>query len=338
MNLSSSLIRWFQNHKHDLPWRKNRTPYSVWISEIMLQQTIVKTVIPYFEKWMKKYPDVKTLAAAREHDVLRLWEGLGYYTRARNILKAANMIVKDFGGDLPDNEHDLRRLPGIGEYTASAILSIAFNKPHPLIDANVRKVGRRLLGLKKWDKQSAATLRRWLMNNMPPRRAGDFNEALMELGQTICLLENPFCARCPLHRGCLAFQKNRQDKIPGKKSRALIEKKSILLLLIHQGKILIRKKEEGLWKGLWLLPDFATRKQAENFIHDTTGRSGRFVEKLPSRIQHYTRYRERLVPHIYRLKASPMKTAKGWRWASLHRLNRFPFPSTHRIILELLKK
>lgn len=338
MKTSSRLLSWFCRNRRNLPWRSNRSPYSVWISEIMLQQTVVQTVIPYFEKWMKKFPDVQTLAASTEGEILRQWEGLGYYNRARNILKTARMIVKEFGGNLPNNERDLLRLPGIGKYTASAILSIAFGKPVPLIDANVRKVGRRFLGLEKWDKQNEKKLTDWLSGILPPRHAGDFNEALMELGQTICLLENPLCEKCPLKKDCVAFAHNLQENIPGITTRRIIEKKSVILLLIHEQKILIRKKTDGLWKGMWVLPDFPSRKKAEEFVIEITGATGCFVKKLPERTHHYTRYRDRLTPLVYLVASSLRLKHKGWRWASINRIDCYPCPSKHRIILtDLLK-
>jgi len=192
MKTSSRLLSWFRRNRRDLPWRKNRSPYSVWISEIMLQQTALKTVIPYFEKWMKRFPDVQTLATATEAEVLRQWEGLGYYSRARNILKTAQIIVKDFNSTMPDNERDLLRLPGIGKYTAAAILSIVFGKPIPLIDANVRKVGRRLFGLERWESSSEKYLFDRLSDILPPRRAGDFNEASWNWGKRFASLKIRF--------------------------------------------------------------------------------------------------------------------------------------------------
>lgn len=334
MKISSRLLSWFRRNRRDLPWRKNRSSYSVWISEIMLQQTALKTVIPYFEKWMKRFPDVQTLATATEAEVLRQWEGLGYYSRARNILKTAQIIVKDFNSTMPENERDLLRLPGIGKYTAAAILSIVFGKPIPLIDANVRKVGRRLFGLEKWESSSEKYLFDRLSDILPPRRAGDFNEALMELGQTVCLLENPICKKCPLKKDCVAFAQNLTEKIPGYSARPLIEKKSILLLLIHEQKILIRQKKEGLWKNMWVLPDFTSRKKAKDFIFEITGGKGRFLKALPERIHHYTRYRDRLAPMVYTVEPlSPIKQ-KGLIWVKISALNQYPFPSQHRKILD----
>ena len=336
--LVKSLLEWFERNRRDLPWRNNPTPYSIWISEIMLQQTVVKTVIPYFEKWMEKYPTIYRLAKAKEREILKLWEGLGYYTRGRNILKAARIIVKEHDGRLPDNDKDLMRLPGIGEYTSAAILSIAYGKPYPVLDANVRRVGRRLLALEKWDRKAEKILEEWLRDLLPRDRPGAFHEALMELGQTICNSRNPLCSGCPLKRFCLGFQNNLQNEIPGRGKSAIIQREQILIIPIHGDKVLIRKNEGNLFQGLWCFPAMKKEGSIPGFIQKEIAEDFRELGKLTERNHYYTRYRVHLIPLVYQVENPHGKSKKGEKWVLLRDLKDYPFPSIYRKILDDLRE
>ncbi len=276
------LLKWYERHARVLPWRENPEPYAVWISEIMLQQTRVEAVKPYYDRWMKVFPDLASLAAASEAEVLKLWEGLGYYSRARNLHRTAILVAEKYDGILPSSFEELRSLPGIGEYTAGAIGSIAFHLPVPCVDGNVIRVFARLTA-DPTDAGTAAAKKRLteqIKEIIPKGRPGDFNQALMELGATVCLPNGmPVCEACPLASVCEARLQNRIEEFPvksGKPARR-IEKKTILVLLNaaeiscgeapeKQFRTALRKRpDKGLLAGLWEFPNF-DGELAENEI------------------------------------------------------------------------
>lgn len=255
------LLQWYDHHARILPWRECSAPYPVWISEIMLQQTRVEAVKPYFNRWMKALPDLASLANASEQEVLKLWEGLGYYSRVRNIHKAAKLIMEQHGGKFPASYDALRGLPGIGAYTAGAIGSIAFELPVACVDGNVLRVLARLTA-EESDIGAAATKRlitESITEIIPKERPGDFNQAIMELGATICLPNGlPKCQICPLSFLCDAYRQNRMMEFPvkGVKPPRRIEKKTVLIL-IHENRVALRKRPEtGLLAGLWEFPNY----------------------------------------------------------------------------------
>lgn len=334
--LRKSLVRWFRKNKRTLPWREKPTPYSVWISEIMLQQTVVNAVIPHYREWMETYPDISHLAKAKEQEILRLWEGLGYYQRARNALKAAREIGEKFGGKMPETWEELRRIPGIGDYTASAIMSLAFRKPYPVLDANVRRVGRRILGMVRWDKTKEKELLDFLKEIIPRKNPGEFNEGIMELGQTVCVSNNPLCEGCPLKKFCIGYEKNIQHLIPGKAERKITAKETFLALIVSQGKVLIVKRDKGILKDLWGFPEFAEEGKIASFINKEGGERFKETRKLKARIHHYTRFRDELIPIVYEVEKPFGGNAKNRRWVSLRDLEKYPFPSVYRKILEEL--
>jgi len=260
--LSRKLLSWYDRHRRDLPWRRTSDPYAIWLSEIMLQQTQVATAVPYFERFIASFPDVRSLAEAPLDDILRAWAGLGYYARARNLHRAACIITARHGGLIPQNVEELRRLPGLGRYTAAAIASIAFGSPVPAIDGNVTRVVVRLTGL-SGDPRLAAERRRiesFAERLMPRRRCGDFNQAMMELGATICLPGGRArCAECPLRRECRAYQADRVAEIPPARSGSPQLTETRLLVAIQDRSLwlFLRREESGLWGGLWELPHAA---------------------------------------------------------------------------------
>ncbi|HYE67912.1 MAG TPA: A/G-specific adenine glycosylase [Anaerovoracaceae bacterium] len=268
MNLSkivSPLLKWYDSHARILPWRENPEPYAVWISEIMLQQTRVEAVKPYFDRWMKAFPNLSSLANATEAEVMKLWEGLGYYSRVRNIHRTARIVLEKYGGRLPSSFEELLGLPGIGEYTAGAVGSIAFQLPVPCVDGNVLRVVTRLTA-ETSDITVAATkklLTDWVREIIPEKRPGDFNQAMMELGATVCLPNGlPKCEQCPVASICEARLQNRIIEFPvksGKPSRK-IEEKTVLILLDNtkamSNAALRKRPETGLLAGLWEFPNF----------------------------------------------------------------------------------
>jgi A/G-specific adenine glycosylase len=214
--LASKLLAWYHTNKRTPPWRDHPDPYAVWVSEIMLQQTRVETVIPYFEKWMRLFPDVRSLANASEQDVLNAWEGLGYYSRARNLHKAAKIVAEQYNGELPRDLDELRKLPGIGRYTLGAIASMAFGLDVSALDGNIKRVYARLFDVTEPVDTPAGENFLWQLadKNLPKGHAGDYNQALMDLGSMICVPKNPRCLICPVMKLCKARQKGTQNERP----------------------------------------------------------------------------------------------------------------------------
>ena len=253
------LLAWYDEHKRDLPWRKTTAPYAVWVSEIMLQQTRVAAVLPYYERWMRELPDVSALADADEERLMKLWQGLGYYSRARNLQKAAQMIVSDFSGVFPSDYNTLLKLPGVGEYTAAAVASIAFGEKVSAVDGNLLRVAARIENIRDniLDGKVKKTIRTLLEDAMPADRPGEFNQALMDLGATVCLPSGaPLCGECPLSPFCAARKSNTAAELPvrTKKSARRIEDMTVYLLL-RDGKVALRKRPDvGLLAGLWEFP------------------------------------------------------------------------------------
>jgi A/G-specific adenine glycosylase len=257
--LSERILHWYDLYGRKLPWRKQHpNPYAVWVSEIMLQQTRVETVIPYFERWMRRFPTISILAEASEQEVLTLWEGLGYYSRARNFHKAAVIIAADLHGEMPRTLQGLRRLPGIGRYTAGAIASIAFGLDEPTLDGNLRRILARVfnVSIPADSTEGESILWRLAQENLPPGRAGDFNQALMDLGSAVCLPRNPTCLICPLQELCQARHLGLQEQRPVLKPKLKTPHYTVTAAVIKRdGKVLLAKRpSKGLLGGMWEFP------------------------------------------------------------------------------------
>jgi A/G-specific adenine glycosylase len=254
---AASLLAWYRRHRRDLPWRESRDPYRVWVSEIMLQQTQVERVREYFRRFMERFPDVAALAAAPEREVLKAWEGLGYYRRARQLHAAAKRIVADHGGEFPRTAAGLRGLPGIGRYTAGAIASIAFGEPEPIVEANSRRVIARLVGHAK-PVGGAGDEPLWSIaaELLPPRQPGLFNQALMDLGSMICTVTRPRCDRCPLAAGCVARATGRTEEIPVMPPPPVTKQLRETALVLRRGaSVVVERRGAGeWWEGLWDFP------------------------------------------------------------------------------------
>lgn len=256
--LRKSLLRWFRAEARDLPWRRTRHPYHVWLSEVLLQQTRVDQGLPYYERFLEALPTLEALAKAPEHEVLKLWEGLGYYTRARNLHKAARQIVEDYGGRLPEQAELLQLLPGVGKYTAGAIASIAFGERAPVVDGNVKRVLSRLYNIADPIDDSATDKRLWVLADslVPASDPGDFNQAIMELGARICTPKKPDCGSCPVARQCEAYRRGVQEERPVRRPRKAVPHKEIVVAVIaRDGHYLIGKRPpNGMLGGLWEFP------------------------------------------------------------------------------------
>lgn len=253
------LLKWYDVHRRTLPWREDVSPYRTWVSETMLQQTRVQAVVPYFQRFMEAAPEVSDLASLPEEQLLSLWQGLGYYNRARNLHRAAREMTAKYGGRVPDDYGALMSLAGIGDYTAGAILSIAYGQRIPAVDGNVLRIAARLTGRgdNVLEPSVRSSFRDWIETALPEERAGDFNQALMDLGAMVCLPKAPDCENCPLSPLCTARRENRQNALPvrEKKSKRRTEQRTVLLLE-KDGKIALRKRcGSGLLAGLWELPN-----------------------------------------------------------------------------------
>ncbi len=346
-DIAHRLIAWIAAGRRDLPWRRRRDPYAVWISEIMLQQTQVDTVIPYFERWLARFPDVAALAAAPLDDVLKAWEGLGYYGRARNLHRAAQMIVAR-GGELPRTRETLRALPGIGDYTAGAILSLAFGAAEPAVDGNVRRVLCRIYDIAE-DVAAPETVRRlWtlagtLVAGAPPGRAGDLNEGLMELGALACVPKTPDCPACPLADLCLARARGTQAARPVKAPKPPSPHHDVVAAVIRDAEgrcLLVQRPANGLLGGLWGFPGGIAdpgEDRAAALIRAVTEQTGVTIRSGPALrpIKHsYTHFRITLHPFHAEYAAGeprPLRCADV-RWVAVADMAAYAFPVTDRKI------
>ncbi|MFT6914015.1 MAG: A/G-specific adenine glycosylase [Motiliproteus sp.] len=271
------LLAWFDRHgRKTLPWQQSITPYRVWLSEVMLQQTQVATVIPYFERFIAAFPSVEALAGADIDQVLHLWTGLGYYARGRNLHKAAQQVVDQHGGLFPDTLASLEALPGIGRSTAGAILSIAHRIPTSILDGNVKRVLARFHRVEGWSGQSAVLQQLWRLSDYytPELRCADYTQAIMDLGATLCRRTKPECGQCPLQQGCQAWAIGDQGRFPTPKPRKVLPVKECWMLILRdeQGRVLLTQRPPaGLWGGLWCLPEFDSQSSLQAFLEARWG-------------------------------------------------------------------
>jgi A/G-specific adenine glycosylase len=358
--LAEQLVNWHAHQRRLLPWRAapagQRPPYSVWISEVMLQQTRAETAAGYFERWMERFPTVQALAAADLQDVLKLWEGLGYYARARNLHRAARQIVEKHGGELPAERAALRALPGVGAYTAGAILSIAFNQPEPILDGNVQRVLARLCDLKQPIDEPAVQQQLWqwarmLVEAAPPAAAGDCNEGLMELGATVCTPRKPRCLLCPLADSCAAALAGRQAERPLRSPRRSSPHYDVAAGVIWAGApfqsqlLLAQRPAEGLLGGLWEFPggklekgdaDLAACLRRE--IDEELGIAIEVLGQLITLRHAYPHFRITLHTfHARHVSGQPQALGcQRWLWLGLEEVARYPLPVTDQKILAAL--
>ena len=350
--IRKKLLAWYRESKRDLPWRKTNDPYRIWVSEIMLQQTQVDTVIPYYQRFLERFPDLTALAAASLEEVLKVWENLGYYSRARNLHRAARIIVEKHGGIFPGNAESVMALPGIGAYTAGAILSIAFGEKIPAIDGNVRRVIARLYGIEGLITEPA-TLREiaGLADGLVAAQgtslgdAGDFNQALMDLGAMVCVPGIPLCRQCPLQRNCISLEQGKETLIPVsiKKKPLVLKHATAALIIDSKGRFLIlQRPEHGLLAGLWKLPGGfqsgreSLRASLEKTVWEETGVTIASAETV-ARVNHtFTHFRMKL--HGFRCtvsgKISPSKVTT-FKWITPPAMSKYAFGKADR---ELLRK
>lgn len=347
--LRQRLLQWYGARGRDLPWRRTRDPYAIWISEVMLQQTQVKTVIPYYTRWLEALPAIADLAAADQTQVLKLWQGLGYYARARNLHQAAQQVMEQHQGMFPSTLPEVVALPGIGRTTAGGILSAAFNQPVSILDGNVKRVLTRLIALERPVKKASKLLWQTSDQLLDPVQPGAFNQALMDLGATVCLPRTPDCGACPWSDSCRAFQQGMQNELPIREEKAPIPHKVIGVAVIWNdaGQILIdRRPQSGLLGGLWefpggkIEPGETVEECIRREIQEELGIEVEVGDRLISLDHAYSHFRVTLnVHHCRHVSGDPQPIeCDEIRWVTLAELDQYPFPAANVQIIDALKQ
>jgi A/G-specific adenine glycosylase len=334
--IQQSILIWFKKNKRRLPWRQNRNWYKVWISEIMLQQTQVEQVINYYNNFITKFPTVHDLANADLQDVLKVWEGLGYYSRARNLYKAAKIIAYQYNGEFPKTKIEIIKLPGIGEYTANAILSLVYNQSYSVVDGNVIRVISRLFGISDNVRLSTTLKKIKSMTDklLPANDSANFNEAMMELGALICLPKNPFCQKCPVMSSCLALENNLINIIPFKNKKAAKPSITVIIQIYKQSSkyYIVKRKDHGLLGGFWEFPI--------KIIENIQGLEAYNHKKIFNVVKHsYTHFNLLMYPVLITKNELHIKENlyTEFRWIELNKIRDFPIHRAMQKILEFIE-
>lgn len=364
--IARRLLRWYRDNRRDLPWRKASDPYAVWVSEVMLQQTQVSTVEPYFRRWMDRFPTVGALATANEDEVLHAWQGLGYYSRARSLLRGAQMVVQEHGGKLPVAAHQLRSLPGIGPYTAGAIASIAFDQDEPIVDGNVIRVLTRLFALPGDPQRATLKKQLWQLATLliPRGQAADFNQSLMELGALVCTPNKPLCSECPVREDCRAVRQDRVSSYPQLRKRPKPTQVLVAAALTRRaGRVLVVQlpADAKRWASMWQFPNAEVEPAtkwpraktdsspwepnqqlagaAEQALFDAVGLHGEAGTKLAELRHSVTRFRIHLSlfevrPEVGKAVA---RQCQAVRWCRAAELADLAMPAAHRRLAHCLE-
>ncbi len=350
MHFTQAILSWYYKNKEDFPWRLTNDPYKIWISEIMLQQTQVKTVIPFYQNWVKKFPTIYDVASAPDEVLFKYWEGLGYYNRVNNFRIACNEIIKSYNGVIPQTKSELMDLKGIGDYTSSAIASIAFKKNNYVVDGNVKRIMARILCLKDFSKPSVKKMDKFLSANIDSTNPGDFNQSLMDLGRSICKPRKPLCKSCPISSACKSYLNNNTHKYPilKKKKNKLPHYEIGVGIIWHNNKVLITKrKKNALLGGLWEFPGGKVMKNEsiQNCIKREISEElsinvkvSSFITEVNHRYSHFS-INLHAYHCFYKNGDIVCNAADDWKWISISQLNQFPFPkANHYIFPHLLNQ
>jgi A/G-specific adenine glycosylase len=338
---AARVVDWQQQHgRNDLPWQRNRDPYAVWVSEIMLQQTQVATVIPYYERFMECFPDVTALAGASLDEVMRCWSGLGYYSRARNLHRAASVVITNYGGLFPRDANALAELPGIGRSTAAAIAALAYGQRCAILDGNVKRVLCRYFAIDGDPASSLVERRLWALAEglAPAKDIARYTQGMMDIGATVCTRHRPRCDVCVLARDCVARSTDRVEELPQVRKRKPVPERSVAMLLLqHAGQVLLEKRPQtGIWGGLWSLPEAAPEEDVEAVCLRRFGARGIEVAALPELVHGFTHFRLRIKP--WRILVGSLQVGSGEPglvWLSLEEARSAALPVPVRKILEV---
>ncbi len=341
-DFARAVIAWQARHgRHDLPWQGTRDAYRIWLSEIMLQQTQVATVIPYYQRFVERFPDVAALAAAAEEEVLRLWSGLGYYSRARNLHRAARLVMERHGGVFPRHRAEIEALPGIGRSTAAAIAGFAFGARAAILDGNVKRVLARHFAVAGFPGDRAVEQELWQLAEslLPGDEIGPYIQGLMDLGATVCTTRAPGCERCPVQASCRAFGEDRVDQLPAPRPRKAVPQRSTgMLLLLKDGDVLLQKRPPtGVWGGLWSLPEIDVQADVARVARLQYGCEIGAVEHL-GRLRHaFTHFTLDITPIVARVSAAQPRAAQpGLLWLALAEASDAAVPTPVRRLLGAL--
>jgi A/G-specific adenine glycosylase len=339
-SFSKPLSRWYKIHHRKLPWRETRDPYAIFVSELMLQQTQVKTVIPYYERWMKRFSTVRKLAEASEGEALKFWEGLGYYRRVRFLHQAAKLIVEKHDGEFPNDPEEISNLPGVGRYTLGAVGSIAFDLKLPIVDGNVVRVLSRWFGIRTPFPQSRDKIWTLAEEVLPDRSTGDFNQALMELGATVCLSTKPHCSQCPVRKGCWALAHEAHMDLPKLPKRPkTIRQFEFAGLAIKNGKVLLTQRGKGArMEGLWQFPSVTSSSSKKSGSYSWRTTFGSFIKmtQLGSLRYHITHHQIEL--QLHQISGLSLKKNSETQWVELPKAKDLPFTSAHRKLVDRFLK
>lgn len=340
MNFSRKLVEWQRCHgRHHLPWQANRDPYRIWVSEVMLQQTQVNTVVPYFERFMARFPDIAGLAGSDQEEVLTYWAGLGYYARGRNLHKAACLIVEKYQGVFPRAFEDIAGLPGIGRSTAAAIAAFAFGEHRAILDGNVKRVLARAFGIEGWAGDKKVENRLWQLSEslLPENNIEIYTQALMDLGATVCKRNKPSCGECPVATGCIARKEDRVGSLPGARPPKPLPERTATLLVICRGRdvLLVKRPARGIWGGLWSLPEADGDSTAA--CMQLTGQVPVRIEELQGFTHTFTHFRLSILPLVLALDARvPTAAEPGSVWMDQADAVNAAIPRPVKAILEKL--
>lgn len=341
---SNDVISWYTKNRRSLPFRSTKDPYKIWLSEIMLQQTKVKTVLPYYDNWIKRFPTLESVSISNLDSLLKFWEGLGYYKRCNNFYKAVKLVVSDFNSEIPENRSQFLSLPGVGEYTASAVLSIAFNKPYPVLDGNVKRVVSRIIGIRTLSKHNLNRINKFLSFVICKKRPGDFNQGLMEIGALICKPLNPLCDKCPINNFCYATKIDKPESYPTKnKIKAKPHYNVAIAIIWRKNKFYIQKRNaEKMLGGLWEFPGGVVDEGKDpevvlkQKVYEECGVYPTIFKNIGFIDHSFSHFKIRLNGYYCIENYCSLKENENRKWILKRNIKKYPFPrANHKLFKRL---
>ncbi|MCR3922133.1 MAG: A/G-specific adenine glycosylase [Firmicutes bacterium] len=335
------LLSWYDDHRRDLPWRNESDPYKIWLSEVMLQQTRVETALPYYKRFISEYPTLQKLALAEEGRVLKLWEGLGYYARARHFLQAVREVDCQYGGRVPDTAKEFGGLAGVGEYTQAAVLSIAYHQPLAVVDGNVRRVLCRLFAITEDTSKvkMQREMQRIAQHLLDPSRPGDYNQAIMELGALICIPRAPRCEQCPVAKLCEGRKAGIAAALPVKKKKKVLPiKQYTAVVLLQAQKCLIRCRKERLLHGLWEFPNVVTSDDTDVELSSLLSTPVTLAKDVFQLTHEFSHLRWQISIVLGETTGEVQPQGDGWRWVTVEEMDVLPFPAVYQPVVKMVQK